>query len=353
MPPASERTAHLERLERFIEVLTVLEVAPRSVQAFDPAHPRIDATRPLLVLRPEFEAARPLVAARYPSGHGARAVLRGSAGEATLEALPAEAEAWWIAPLASTEDLRTLEGLRAVIEHLYGPEGCPWDREQTHETLRKYLLEESYELVDAIDRGSMDGLREELGDLTAHLFMQAAIAQEAGEFTLEEVVEGAARKMIRRHPHVFGDEGGGSSEWLLGRWEELKAEERAASALEDEPRGVLDSVPRAAPALQRAQSLQQRGVRAGALEPELAPLQSVARAVGALGPRPDRQRLGELLWATVRLARALDLDAEEALRLAADGFTSRFAALEASTGESEGIEAAAREARASIWPGAQ
>ena len=261
------------------ELLGTFGVEPRELQALDPAHPRFDAQRALLVLPPQFAAARPLLAGRYPAAHEARAALAGGAAPSTVATLPADARAWLIAPLAPEADLRSLAGLRAVMERLYGPDGCPWDREQTHESLREYLLEETYEVVDAIDRGDVDGLREELGDLLAHVFMHTSMAQERGEFSVEDVVEGIAAKMVRRHPHVFGDEDAGSEEQLLDRWEEIKAEERAAAdgGAERPERGALDSVPLAAPALQRSQSLQSRAARAGALEPELPALQAVAR----------------------------------------------------------------------------
>jgi len=336
------------RLAVLLDVAAALELEPHELQSFDPDHPRFDASRPLLVLRPQFEAARAVIEARYPESHPARAVVDGRTIEATRSDLPPEADAWLLAPMAPGEDLASLEGLRGVMERLYGPDGCPWDREQTHESLRKYLLEEAYELVDAIDRADVDDLREELGDLLAHIFMQTSIAQELHEFTAEDVVASAASKMVRRHPHVFGDEAAGSTDRLLERWDEIKAEERAAS--ESTTEGVLASVPRAAPSLQRAQSLQQRAVRAGAIEPDLGPLHSVARAVGALGPFPDAEHLGRLLWETVRLARSLEVDAEEALRAAAAGFEAAFGSLEASTSPGAGVAAADEADRAALWP---
>ena len=337
------------------ELIDTFGVEPSELQALDPAHPRFDAQRPLLVLPPQFAVARPLLARRYPAAHSARVALAGGAATATIATLPADARAWLIAPLAPEADLRSLAGLRAVMERLYGPDGCPWDREQTHESLRKYLLEESYEVVDAIDRGDVDGLREELGDLLAHVFMHTSMAQERGQFSVEDVVEGIAAKMVRRHPHVFGDEDAGSEEQLLERWEEIKAEERAAAdgAAESPERGALDSVPLAAPALQRSQSLQSRAARAGALEPERPALQAVARAVGALGVSGGQRNVGRLLWTVVRYANAIDVDGEEALRAAAAEFTASFEALERRAREAgEPIASLAPEQRRSPWPAA-
>ncbi len=335
------------------ELLETFGVEPRELQALDPAHPRFDAQRALLVLPAQFAAARPLLAGRYPAAHQARVALEGGAEPSTVATLPADARAWLIAPLAPEADLRSLAGLRAVMERLYGPDGCPWDREQTHESLRKYLLEETYEVVDAIDRGDVDGLREELGDLLAHVFMHTSMAQERGEFSVEDVVEGIAAKMVRRHPHVFGDEDAGSNEQLLERWDEIKAEERAADGdgAESPERGALDSVPLAAPALQRSQSLQSRASRAGALEPELPALQAVARAIGALGVSGGPRNVGRLLWAVVRYANAIDVDGEEALRATATEFTDSFDALERRAREAgASLASLDPEQRRSPWP---
>ncbi len=334
---------------RFIEVLAALELPPAQVQVFDDAHPGFDASRPLLVLPPSFEAARAAIANRYPALHAARAVLDGRILVMDVAALDLAASAWLMAPLAPEDDARSLPGVRAVMERLYGPDGCPWDREQTHESLRKYLLEECYEVVDAIDRGSMDALREELGDLLAHVFMHAAVAQEAGEFRLEDVTESAVRKMVRRHPHVFGDEAAGSNEELLARWDEIKAAERAASG-EGTPPSALASVPLAAPSLQRAQSLQQRASRAGGEDAELTSMQALARAVGALAATPSAATLASVLWCAVRVAREIDVHAEEALRVRASAFTAAFVELEA-VARAQGVEVDALpiEERRAAW----
>ncbi|MCC6237016.1 MAG: MazG family protein [Dehalococcoidia bacterium] len=351
-PTTAAAEGRRDDLARFIEVLDALGLTPGDVQVYAPGHAAFDASRPLLVLAPDLEGARAAIADRYPAGHATRAVLEGHALETTVELLPDGASAWLVEPLAPEEDARSLSGLRAVMERLYGPEGCPWDREQTHETLRKYLLEECYELVDAIDRGDLDALREELGDLLAHVLMHTAMAQEAGAFSLEDVTAGALRKMVRRHPHVFGEEAAGSNEELLARWDEIKAaerEEREEGGAEASP-GALDSVPRAAPSLQRAQSLQQRAARAGALEPGDDAIGELAATVGTLTVRPGAGSYAAVLWAAVRAARALDLDAEEALRERAGVFASAFAELEAEARAIEvTIEALPVESRQRPW----
>ncbi|GMU39224.1 MAG: hypothetical protein AMXMBFR23_00900 [Chloroflexota bacterium] len=322
-------------LATFSAVLDALALPPYRVQAFDPDHPDFDAQRPLLVLPAQFEAARPLVRRRYPASKPARVVLDGVATEAPVAALPFDASAWLLPALPPEEDRRSIDGLRRVTERLFAPDGCPWDREQTPQTLRRYLIEEVYELVDAIDREDAAGLREEVGDVLAHMFMQTALAQQSGAFTLEDAVEYANAKFVRRHPHVFGEEESGSPEDLLDRWEAIKAAERAAKGevAEARPEGALDSVPRAAPALQRAQMLARRAVRHGLGD---APTPAREAVVAAL----EADDLALLLFAVARLAAEQDADAEETLREAAGRFTSAFQALE-DAARTAGVEVAA------------
>ena len=312
-----------EDLATFEGVLRAFALQPHQVQAFDPDHPDFDAQRPLLVLPGQFEAARPLVRRRYPAAKVARVHLDDAVQEAPVAALSFEAAAWLLPPLPPEEDRRSLAGLRRVMERLFAPDGCPWDREQTHETLRRYLIEEVYELVDAVDRNDMPGLREEVGDVLAHMFMQTALAQQAGSFTLEDAVEYANAKFVRRHPHVFGEEESGSPEALLDRWESIKAAERAekGEAAATRPEGALDSVPRAAPALQRAQSLARRAARHGLGE---APEPARTALLAAL----EADDLAGVLFAVARLAAEQDTDAEETLREAASRFTAAYQALE-------------------------
>jgi tetrapyrrole methylase family protein/MazG family protein len=317
-----------DREPSFDALLAALDLPRERLQAFDPQAPRIDAQRPLLVLPPAFEAARATLIERYPAGHPARVLRAGEPQDAELPTLPANAEAWLLAPLAPEQDHRSIAALRAVIERLYAPGGCPWDREQTHETLRHYLLEETYEVAEAIDASDLGGLREELGDLLVQILMHAAMAQEAGEFTLEEVIAHASEKMVRRHPHVFGEEEAGDSAALLARWDEIKAVERAGRG-EGGVRAALDAVPSAAPALLRAAALQGRAERAGHAPPAAAPAERLREALGALdgaSPADAEAGIGELLWAAVALAREREIDAESALRASAAAFVERVAA---------------------------
>jgi len=300
-------------------------LAPHELQVFDPAHPRFDAQRPLVVLAAQTEAARPLVRERYRPDLDARVILDGTLTAAKAAALPLDAEAWLLPALPPEADTRSIEGLRRVMERLFAPDGCPWDREQTHATLRPYLLEEAYELVDAIDRDDRPGLREEIGDILAQMFMLTTIAHLDGSFSLEDAVQYANEKFVRRHPHVFGDEAAGTAEALNQRWDAIKAQERAARGADGvsaAPEGALDSTPAAAPSLQRAQSLIRRAGRAG-----LAPLEAPARSV--LRDALDRDDWPAALWSLTALAAEEGFDAEETLREASGRFTSAFRALEA------------------------
>ncbi|MYI82556.1 MAG: MazG family protein [Chloroflexi bacterium] len=213
-------------------------------------------------------------------------------------------------PDAAREDTHTVDGLRAIMARLYAPGGCPWDGEQTHESLRGSLIEEGYEAVEAIDRGDLAGLSEELGDLLMQIVFHTTIAEAAGDFSFDEVVEAICLKMLRRHPHVFGGEEASDSSAVWARWEEIKAQERAESGADDSPASALASLPRALPALQRAQSLIGRAERSGIAPVDTAPLRARDEGDGSGG----EELLGALLWAVARYARAHDIDAESALR---------------------------------------
>ena len=303
-------------------ILDAFGLAPSEVQAFDPAHPHVDAQRTLLVLAAQREPAAAVIAERYPPGHGVMSLTIAGVRETTTDALDpaAAADAWLVAPLAPEQDARSLEGLRAIMERLYSPDGCPWDYDQTHESLRSYLIEESYEAIEAIDRGDLEGLREELGDILLQVFFHAVVAQASGAFTLDDIAETIVRKMVRRHPHVFGDaERGSTAEEQWTRWDAIKAAERAEAGKSGDEDSPFASLPVALPALQRAQSVLGRATRAGLGEAPSAgdALPALAAAIEALAGAPAGERderLGALLWAAAAYARAEDVDAEGALR---------------------------------------
>jgi ATP diphosphatase len=239
----------------------------------------------------------------------------------------------------AADPMSAIERLLEVMARLRDPErGCPWDREQDFATIAPYTIEEAYEVADAIARGDMADLEDELGDLLLQVVYHAQMAREAGRFDFETVARRIAAKMIRRHPHVFGDAKVADSSAQTRAWEESKALERRDRArASGEPPGVLAGVPLALPALARAQKLQQRAARVGfdwpdsagvlaKIEEELAEIRAELAIDGA------RQRLadevGDLLFAVVNLARHLEVDAEAALRQASAKFERRFQAIE-------------------------
>ncbi|PBB30722.1 MULTISPECIES: nucleoside triphosphate pyrophosphohydrolase [unclassified Mesorhizobium] len=237
---------------------------------------------------------------------------------------------------------KDISRLIEIMAALRAPEtGCPWDIEQNFSTIAPYTIEEAYEVADAIARGDFDDLREELGDLLLQVVYHAQMAQEIGEFAIGDVVEAITTKMIRRHPHVFGDEKARSAGMAKGMWEKIKAVEKAekrnariARGLdpEDHGKGYLDSVPVALPALTRALKLQEKAARVGFDWSEAAPiLDKIEEEIGELrealvtgDAAPIKDEFGDMLFAVVNLGRHLRLDAEAALSGTNEKFRSRF-----------------------------
>ncbi len=221
-----------------------------------------------------------------------------------------------------------------IMARLRSPEGCPWDREQTFDTIRSYLLEETYEVIDAIDRRDWKELAGELGDLQLQVVFFSQMAAEQGLFTIEDVLERITEKLIRRHPHVFAGESAETAGEVLKRWNELKAEERGRDG--GSP-GLLEGVPYTLPALLEAYQLSSRAAQAGfdwqrfedlieKLHEELAELEE-ARGRGD-GPAPVEDELGDLLFMVVNIVRFLRFDPELALRKTNRKFRERFAQVE-------------------------
>jgi ATP diphosphatase len=245
--------------------------------------------------------------------------------------------------------------------------GCPWDVEQDFSTIAPYTIEEAYEVADAIARGDLEDLRDELGDLLLQVVYHAQMAQEAGQFAFPDVVEAITTKMIRRHPHVFGDEKARSAGMAKGMWEAIKAQEKAekrsarmARGLdpEDNGRGFLDSVPVALPSLTRALKLQEKAARVGfdwseaapildKIEEEIAELRE-ALAKGDTGSVKDE--FGDVLFAVVNLGRHLKVDSEAALSGTNEKFRSRFHYVEQALAKSGStLEAATLEEMERLW----
>jgi tetrapyrrole methylase family protein/MazG family protein len=233
-----------------------------------------------------------------------------------------------------------------VVARLRAPDGCPWDRAQTHRSLRRHLLDEAYELLDAIEDGDSTRLKEELGDLLLQAVFHAQMAADAGTFDIDDVSEVEVAKLIRRHPHVFADVEADTPEEVYANWERIKAEEQA------EPRRIDAEVPAALPALAAAQKIQRRAAGrgfdwaelAGAVDKvreELAELEEAAASQAGLdreGPAKDalEEEVGDVLFAVTALARKLGADAESALRGTTRKFVARFEAM-AAKAEQDGI----------------
>ncbi len=218
--------------------------------------------------------------------------------------------------------MSAFDRLLKVMEELRSK--CPWDRAQTHESLKRYLIEEAYELLDAIDSGDDQKLKEELGDLLLQVVFHAQIAKERSAFDMEQVIEGLIKKLIDRHPHVFGCE---TPEEVLKNWEERKLKDRES---------ILDGVPRSLPALMRSQKLQDRASLVGfdfqepkqVIEKLMEELQELQEAMASGSKRELEHELGDLLTAVVELGRLLRLDAELCLQKANDRFERRFRYME-------------------------
>ncbi len=266
----------------------------------------------------------------YPPEHPAHVVRASGAGDASVVEVPlADLDrsdrfdhlvSLYVPPLPLTQDVRSFEGVRAIVAQLRAPKGgCPWDLEQTHETLKRFLLEEAYEALDALDVGEPRRIAEELGDLLMQIVLHAQVAEDNGEFAIEDVFAAIGAKLVRRHPHVFSDAVVAGAGDVLRNWEVLKNEERGDAPL-------LDAVPKALPALAQAQAVQSRAEKAGydGARPDVSAIEALLRKI-AEDAAVTREQLGELLFAIVALARARDLDAEEALRLAIRRFRARIA----------------------------
>lgn len=241
----------------------------------------------------------------------------------------------------STEARKSLADLLAVMAALRTPgTGCPWDLEQNFKSIAPYTIEEAYEVAEAIEKGDMAGLKDELGDLLLQVVYHARMAEEQGAFAFADVAEAITAKMIRRHPHVFGSEAERAAGAAPGFWERIKAAEKAAQKGKEPARSVLEGVPVAQPALTRAVKLQDKAAKVGFDWPSLAPVfDKLKEELGELeealvgGQRPGNrakieEEFGDLLFVVANVARHLEIDPESALRAANFKFIRRFHAIE-------------------------
>lgn len=290
-------------------------------------HPPFDLGQPALVLgitdQQTAQAVRQALGSAYPDDHPLQLIAVDENGAGSAISLPL-ANLCKQAANAGHDSLNVLNvlyvpplphssyaDLQNVMAHLRAPNGCPWDREQTLASTRAYLLDEVAEALEAMDGEDDEHIAEELGDVLGIIAMIAQIATEEGRFQMADAVRLSVEKLIRRHPHVFGESEVDDLEHLFVRWEEIKAEERAAQ--DRPPRGPLDAVPAALPALRKAREMQSKAAKAGILD-RAALAQSDGELTRLLPQGSDEKALGLLLWRLVALSGERDLDAEDALR---------------------------------------
>jgi len=249
------------------------------------------------------------------------------------------------------------ERLLGIMARLRAPGGCPWDREQTLATLRPYLVEETYEVLDALERGDWDELAEELGDLQLQIVFQSQIASDEGLFTIDDPLDHIAEKLIRRHPHVFSDGDAETAGEVVQRWEEIKAAEKARKP-KPEPESILDEVPRTQPALLEARQIGKKAAKRGFDWPDFEPLLDKLReetaelAEARESGDPDRieDEVGDLLFMAVNIARHLRVDPELALRRANRKFRDRFGHVERRLREQDRpLEEASLDEMEALW----
>ena len=325
-----------------------------------PPPDRINATVPLL-LAPLHDqrmaaAAQAVLAARYPLSHPVQLVpLADGSAPAPPRSVPlgdidsADAPweggwltALWVPALAPEQDMRSAVTLREIMARLRAPDGCPWDRAQTRQTLKQHLLEETYEVLEAIDDDDMAELCEELGDLLLQVYFHAQIAAEEAAFTFADVVGTLGEKLVRRHPHVFGDQAAADAQQALANWEQIKQAERRAKGKERS--SLLDRVPSSLPALAAAQALGERAATVGfdwetlrgVFDKVREELDELRRAET---PVERAEELGDVLFVLARVGSWMDVDVEDALRRANRKFRARFGAMEAAA-RREGVELA-------------
>lgn len=259
------------------------------------------------------------------------------------------------APLAGDEFAAFVDTIAA----LRAPGGCPWDREQTHESIARNMIEEAYEAVDAIEQHDAAHLREELGDVLLQVVLQSQIAADAGEFTVADVCHDVNEKMVRRHPHVFGEEAASSADEVLSIWDNVKLAEKSASdAQEEAPKGLLDAVPVSFPALLQAYKISRKAVAVGfewetveevwaKVEEEIAEFKQACQN----GTAEEKElEFGDALFSLVNVARKEGIDAETALRASCRKFRERWAFMEgAAWGQGLRIEELSMEEMQQLW----
>jgi tetrapyrrole methylase family protein/MazG family protein len=278
----------------------------------------------------------------YPDEHRIQVIRGAGTPQSVVETVPLHdldrqldidhRTAVYVPPLADVDNVRTFSGIMQLTRRLRGPGGCPWDREQTHASLKPHLLEEAYEVIDALDSGDPEVLAEELGDLLYQITIHSQVAAEADEFTIEDVIQNIVAKMVGRHPHVFGDLHLESAQDVRHAWEGFKQRQKPERA------SVMEEIPKGLPALPQSNLMQKRAASVGFEWPSVSEviakveeeLDELRAEITSEGPKDQqREELGDILFALVSVARHLRIDPEEALRLANHKFAERFRRVEA------------------------
>jgi MazG family protein len=338
-PSAGLQVVVPDRLAAFpVEPSRPLLVVPPSVfrRSAEAASP--ETRRPLAGRHAVPEAGPAGILARlYPPGHTVGRI--GLADPITVADLTDDsfARALYLPPARLDEATASPWSLPWIAERLRRPDGCPWDREQTHLSLKKHLLEEAYEVYDALSDPATPELAGELGDLLLQIVLHAQLAAEAGLFDMTDVQAEIGRKIVRRHPHVFADAEAATASDVTRQWEQIKQAEREAAGEVDDGeaggRGALDGIGRSMPALAAAQEMQERAANLGYDWPDIVGItdkiqEELAELEAAASPAERRDEVGDLLLVVTNLARRHGVDAESALRAASDKFRSRFRRVE-------------------------
>lgn len=298
-------------------------------------HPPLNPDVPALLLfegTPAWQALGRVLRNQYPPEHSLALIAPDAVTvqPVLLSALDGVQGDWLALGIPPLPRPGSFERFQETIAHLRAPEGCPWDRKQTHRSLRPYLLEETYEVLDALDSDDVAALREELGDLLLQIVLHSQIAVEAGEFTMADVIAAVNEKIVRRHPHVWGAVDVSNDQDVVVNWDRLKQAEKAENGA---PASRLDGVSRSLPALSQAFSYQDRAARVKfdweTIEPVIAKVhEEIAELQAAQTPAEREAEVGDLLFAVVNWARWLGVEPESALRATNARFYRRFRYIE-------------------------
>lgn len=323
-----------------LSLVDAIELSQAHIANFPPDVPVLIAQIHSRIIAAEVKMS---LATVYPDSHPVRLIHAAGTEDEMVEDIPLHEidrsvhigllTALLVPPLARGT---SFEAFQEVVAHLRAPDGCPWDKEQTHQSLRPHLMEEAYEALDALDTGNPAKMAEEFGDLLLQIVLNAQIASEAGDFGMKDILRGIHDKIVRRHPHVFGDTQVKNVQGVLKNWERIKAEERMQN--NEAKKGTLDGVPLALPALTQAQEYQDRAARVGFDWSDITGvLEKIEEEIREVQMASNEQELalelGDLFFSLVNLARWKEVDAESALRATNLRFKERFAYVEKRAGE--------------------